>query len=88
VAATDASREICAVTKKKALIIGVFSQDAIYLTQYLLEQGYEVFDTSRDTMTCSFTILINLSGARSSSGRVRLAERFQKRHTDFEQIQP
>ena len=34
--------------KKKALITGITGQDGSYLTEYLLEQGYEVHGIIRE----------------------------------------
>jgi len=39
------------MSTKRALITGIFGQDAAYLTQYLLQQGYEVIGTHRRTST-------------------------------------
>ena len=39
---------------KKALICGISGQDGAYLAQLLLEQGYEVYGTSRDAQMASF----------------------------------
>jgi GDP-D-mannose dehydratase len=33
----------------KALIFGISGQDGVYLSQFLLNKGYKVFGTSRDT---------------------------------------
>ena len=33
----------------KALIFGISGQDGIYLSQLLLNKGYKVFGTTRDT---------------------------------------
>lgn len=38
----------------KALICGVGGQDGAYLARFLLEKGYEVVGTSRDSMVASF----------------------------------
>ncbi len=46
--------------KKKALIIGVSGQDGAYLAQLLLEKGYQVFGTSRDSQASEFPNLIRL----------------------------
>jgi len=42
------------MTQRKALIIGVTGQDGAYLSQLLLEKGYKVFGSSRDSMASSF----------------------------------
>jgi GDPmannose 4,6-dehydratase len=42
---------------KKALICGISGQDGAYLARFLLEQGYEVFGTSRDAQMSSFSNL-------------------------------
>ena len=44
----------------KALICGVSGQDGAYLARLLLEKGYEVFGSSRDAQTCSFSNLEKL----------------------------
>ena len=38
--------------KKKAFITGINGQDGSYLSEYLLEQGYEVFGTVRRNSVC------------------------------------
>lgn len=45
---------------KKVLIIGVNGQDGAYLARFLLEKGYEVYGTSRDIESSSFSNLIAL----------------------------
>jgi GDPmannose 4,6-dehydratase len=45
----------------KALICGASGQDGAYLTQLLLEKGYEVIGTSRDASATSFSSLKKLS---------------------------
>lgn len=44
----------------KALICGVSGQDGAYLARYLLQKGYEVFGTSRDTQASEFRNLKSL----------------------------
>lgn len=39
------------MTKRRAMITGIFGQDAAYLAQYLLQQGYEVVGTHRRSST-------------------------------------
>ena len=46
--------------KKKALIIGISGQDGTYLTQLLVDKGYEVHGTSRDHELASFSGLTRL----------------------------
>jgi len=46
--------------KKKALIIGISGQDGTYLTQLLVDKGYEVHGTSRDHELASFPGLTRL----------------------------
>lgn len=46
--------------KKKALVVGVTGQDGAYLARHLLQKGYEVFGTSRDAQTNSFSGLERL----------------------------
>lgn len=45
----------------RALIIGVSGQDGAYLSQFLLNKGYEVFGTSRDASSTHFTNLSKLN---------------------------
>jgi GDPmannose 4,6-dehydratase len=45
---------------RKALICGVTGQDGSYLAKWLLEQGYEVWGTSRDAQTSGFANLARL----------------------------
>jgi len=42
---------------KKALIIGVTGQDGAYLSNYLLDQGYEIYGTARRGASEKFTRL-------------------------------
>lgn len=44
----------------KALICGVSGQDGSYLAKLLLEKGYEVVGTSRDSMMAPFSSLVRL----------------------------
>ncbi|SRR6266568_442308 len=53
---------------KRALIFGISGQDGAYLARLLLDKGYEVYGTSRDAQTNSFSKLRQL-GIRD---RVRL----------------
>lgn len=46
--------------KRRALICGVSGQDGAYLAQLLLIKGYEVWGTSRDAQTSSFSSLKKL----------------------------
>lgn len=43
--------------KSRALIIGVSGQDGAYLSKNLIDKGYNVFGTSRDTQKTSFSRL-------------------------------
>jgi GDPmannose 4,6-dehydratase len=43
--------------KKSALICGISGQDGTYLSQFLLERGYDVYGTSRDAQAASFANL-------------------------------
>jgi len=45
---------------KRALIFGVSGQDGAYLAKLLLDKGYEVYGTSRDAQTSSFSNLRKL----------------------------
>jgi GDPmannose 4,6-dehydratase len=45
---------------RRALICGISGQDGTYLGKLLLEKGYEVFGTSRDAETASFSNLRRL----------------------------
>lgn len=57
---------------RKALICGVSGQDGAYLAKLLLEKGYEVFGSSRDAQTNSFTNLLKL-GIRNEVRTVSMA---------------
>src|SRR5438477_1318629 len=46
--------------RKKALICGVSGQDGSYLARLLLNKQYEVYGSSRDAQTASFTNLHKL----------------------------
>jgi len=46
--------------KRRALICGVSGQDGSYLAQLLLNKGYEVWGTSRDAQTSTFSSLKKL----------------------------
>lgn len=46
--------------QRKALICGVAGQDGAYLSQLLLDKGYEVIGTSRDAQLNSFDKLVRL----------------------------
>jgi GDPmannose 4,6-dehydratase len=69
---------------KKALICGVSRQDGAYLAQLLLNEGYEVWGTSRDVQMSSFRNLdLNFVGyiprsllrfVKTASERVLLSE--------------
>lgn len=48
------------INTKKALIIGASGQDGSYLAKMLVEKGYEVWGTSRDSQICSFHNLVQL----------------------------
>ena len=45
---------------KRAMICGISGQDGAYLAQFLLQQGYEVFGTSRDAQIAQFANLRTL----------------------------
>lgn len=45
---------------KRALVRGVSGQDRSYLAKFLIEKGYSVIGTSRDTQGSSFANLIRL----------------------------
>ena len=45
---------------KKALICGVSGQDGSYLAKFLIAKGYQVFGTSRDAQTATFSNLKKL----------------------------
>ena len=45
---------------KKSLICGVSGQDGAYLAKFLIAKGYQVFGTSRDSQTASFSNLNKL----------------------------
>ena len=39
---------------KKAIITGITGQDGAYLTELLLDKGYEVYGTYRQTLSVNF----------------------------------
>ena len=45
---------------KKALIIGITGQDGSYLADFLIKKGYQVYGTSRDSLTANKINLIKL----------------------------
>jgi GDPmannose 4,6-dehydratase len=45
-------------TKRRALICGVSGQDGAYLAKLLLDKGYEVVGTSRDSQLNAFSNLV------------------------------
>jgi len=57
---------------KRALICGVSGQDGAYLAKFLLEKGYEVWGTSRDAQTSSFSNLTFL-GIRQQIKTISMA---------------
>jgi GDPmannose 4,6-dehydratase len=64
---------------KTALICGVSGQDGAYLARYLLEQGYQVFGSSRDAQMPGFGNL-QLLGIRDRVGTLSMAP------TDFRSV--
>jgi len=50
---------------KHALIIGINEQDGAYLTNFLLNKGYQVAGTSRDSMATSFSNLKHMGVDRA-----------------------
>ena len=73
---------------KKALICGVSGQDGAYLSQLLLEKGYEVFGTSRDAQVTSFANLAKL-GIRDRVSTVSMAPNdFRSVITVLKKVQP
>lgn len=54
------SRDLSTGSVMKALICGIGGQDGSYLAKLLLEKGYEVIGTSRDSMIAPFTNLERL----------------------------
>ena len=45
---------------KKALVCGVSGQDGAYIARLLLEKGYEVYGSSRDSQMSTFKNLSTL----------------------------
>ncbi len=64
---------------KKALICGIGGQDGAYLTQLLLEKGYQVWGTSRDAQMSTFNNLRAL-GVREQVNLLSMAP------TDFRSV--
>jgi GDPmannose 4,6-dehydratase len=60
------------MAEKRALITGIFGQDAAYLSKHLLDQGYEVIGTHRRT---------------STNNSWRLSELDVERHIRFEELE-
>ena len=60
------------MTAKRALLCGVSGQDGAYLARLLLEQGYEVYGTSRDAQLVPFSGLVRL-GIRDRVQRLSMA---------------
>ena len=48
------------MARKKALIIGITGQDGSYLADFLIKKGYQVYGTSRDSLTANKTNLERL----------------------------
>lgn len=48
------------MNKKVAVICGISGQDGSYLAQFLLDKNYEVWGTSRDAQSSSFSNLVKL----------------------------
>ena len=57
---------------KRALVCGVSGQDGAYLARLLLEQGYDVYGTSRDAQLVPFSGLVRL-GIRDRVHRLSMA---------------
>ena len=51
---------------KKAIVTGITGQDGAYLSQLLLEKGYEVYGTYRRTSTANFWRIEELGIANDS----------------------
>jgi GDPmannose 4,6-dehydratase len=73
---------------KKALILGVSGQDGAYLSDQLLQKGYEVSGTSRDANVSSFAGLAEL-GIRERVRRLSVATSdFRSVLTALVQVEP
>jgi len=73
---------------KKALICGISGQDGAYLSQLLLDKGYQVIGTSRDTKVSNFAHLEKL-GIREQIEFVAMAiNDFRSVLNIFDKIQP
>lgn len=59
-------------SSKKALICGIGGQDGAYLTQLLLNKGYQVWGTSRDAQMSTLSNLLSL-GVRSQVHMLSMA---------------
>ncbi len=53
------------MSNKKAIITGITGQDGAYLTELLLEKGYEVYGTYRRTSSVNFWRLDELGITRT-----------------------
>lgn len=69
---TEYFKDLSRGASLKALILGVSGQDGAYLSQFLLNKGYEVVGTSRDIQTNAFKNLDKLN-IQSDVEKVSLA---------------
>ena len=74
--------------KKSALICGISGQDGTYLAKLLLNKGYRVFGTSRDSQGSSFANLKKLGITEKITYLSMMPEDFRSVLVAFRQSQP
>ena len=58
--------------KKKAIITGITGQDGSYLSEFLLDKGYEVHGTVRRSSSINTTRIDDLISKHKSTNRLKL----------------
>jgi GDPmannose 4,6-dehydratase len=73
---------------KKALICGISGQDGAYLSQLLLNKGYQVIGTSRDTKASNFSHLDNMGISKHIEFVAMAINDFRSVLNVFDKIKP
>jgi len=73
---------------KKALISGISGQDGAYLSKLLLEKGYEVIGTSRDTKASNFVHLEQLGIRKQITFKAMAINDFRSVLNVFDSVKP
>lgn len=73
--------------KKRALICGISGQDGSYLAKLLLDKGYQVYGTSRDAQSSSFSNLQKLGCKKKVSFFSMIPEDFKSVMITFQKVQ-